>query len=155
VSIVFNRKWNHLYARQQRGVLDPSDRLNLLLETGRDAFGLEDGLLSRITDHHYTIQYTTFHEWLNLQVPLYYTYCDLTLKINDVYAVSQAPFANHPGQRMLKIESYIGAPIWVNDCLYGTIAFFGTSPRRENFNERDKNFLRGIVRSAAHVLNCY
>lgn len=156
MTIVLNRKWNHFYARQQRGVLDTTDRLNILLETGRDAFRLENGMISRITEGQYTVKYSTVYEWLDLQFSVYDTYCDFTLEINDILAtthISSSPFAACGEHRLFKMESYIGIPIWVNGCLYGTLSFTKLTPRIEAFNERDKTFLRGMAKSAERILS--
>jgi GAF domain-containing protein len=157
LAIAINRKWNHFYARQRRGALDTADRLNILLETGRDAFGLENGTISRIAKGRYTIEYSTVSAWLDLQFPIFYSYCDITLKVNDILAIdhmSHSPFISHDGHKLFKMESYIGIPIWVDGYLHGTLAFTSAAPRSELFNARDKTFLRGMARSAEHILGC-
>lgn len=156
MTITFNQKWNHFYARQQRGVLDKADRLNILIETGRDAFYMEHGLISRINGGCYTVEYTTNQDWQNLQIPLYQTHCDFTLKINDVLAVhdmKQTIFVTYHAGNPLKIESYIGIPLWVNNSLYGTIAFVASETKTQAFTERDKNFMRSIARGAERILD--
>jgi GAF domain-containing protein len=157
LAIVFNRKWNHFYARQRLGVLNNSDRINILLETGRDAFGMENGIVSRISDGLYTVEYSTLADWLNMQFPLYRTYCDITVKISDVLAsndMSYAPFALYREKNPLEIESYIGIPLWSNNNLYGTIAFTASEAKLEDFDERDKNFMRSIARHIQSILAC-
>lgn len=156
MTIAFNRKWNHFYARQRRGALDKSDRLNILIETGRDAFGMENGLISRISGGCYSVEYSTLTDWQNLQFPLYQSYCNITLKINDVLAsqdMSQLIFVHYREHSPLKIESYFGISLWVQNSLYGTIAFTASKPKTEHFTERDKNFLRSIAHSAERILS--
>lgn len=155
MAILFNRKWNHFYARQKRGALDISDRLNILIETGRDAFGMEGGMISQIVDSCLTIEYSTQNDLLGIRLPLYYSYCDITLKINDVLAthdMNSSPFSHYQEQSSLQFQSYIGIPLWVNNSLYGTIAFTSSHVRETIFTERDKNFMRGIARNAERIL---
>lgn len=157
MPIALNRKWNQFYARQRRGVLNTTDRLNILLETGRDAFRLENGIISRIAEEQYTVQYSTVCEWLGSQFSVYDTYCDITLQLNDVLAtthISRSPFSAYGEHKLFKMESYIGIPIWVKGCLYGTLAFTSAIPRTKAFNERDKTFLRGMAKSAERILGC-
>jgi len=90
-----------------------------------------------------------------MRLPVHYTYCDITLKINDILAsndLKHSPFSYYHEQSPLEIQSYIGIPLWVNDSLYGTIAFTSREARQELFTEREKTFMKRIARSAEYFL---
>jgi len=53
----------------------------------------------------------------------------------------------------LKIESYIGTPIWVDGQLYGILAFFSVDSRPEKFNSYAKEFIELMAKSIGKFIS--
>jgi GAF domain-containing protein len=154
-NISLQHKWNRLYARHQRGVLSVDEQLNLLLQTGVDAFGMEIGVISHIQHKTYTILYSTVPQSVCMQYSLNKTYCQITLKHQDILAIphaSDSGYANHPSLARFGVEAYFGMPLVVNGRCFGTIAFIKSQPT-EAFSEGEKLLLRQLARKAESILS--
>ena len=74
------------------------------------------------------------------------TYCGRTFanqKITYIAAAGQSPdWCLHPLYQALKIEAYIGVPIFVNGKVYGTLCFFGLKERLKEFTNYEKELVK-------------
>ena len=83
------------------------------------------------------------------------TYCDLTLTSRDVVAISHmeaSPYSGHPCYRKFQLESYLGAPVWVDNSLYGTVNFSSAKPYPRAFDAGDREFIRLLARWIGSVM---
>ncbi|MFP4293301.1 MAG: PAS domain S-box protein [Cyclobacteriaceae bacterium] len=114
---------------------------------------LSMGVISRIEVgkchiEHFVRRETGLPELANQEVELDYSYCSLAYQKNDVVAISymgQSEYAQHQAYRLYGLESYIGAPIWVEGKLYGTVNFSSLKARKP-FSEEEKEFVRMLAR---------
>lgn len=119
------------------------DKVRELLVLGLETFRLDIGILSRIKGDNYTVMYIQGPEGIpkpGTQFDFSETYCVHTYLSNGpkgFHHVSESEIATHPCYQAFKLESYVGAPIFVNHERYGTLNFSSTSPRENPFSERD------------------
>jgi PAS domain S-box-containing protein len=114
--------------------LNHDQKIENLLRVGLDHFGLEIAILSSIKGNDYTVESCVdLHE--NLEASTIFdvqgTYCVHTLTENKTvgfHFVNNSEIRNHPCYQNFKLESYIGAPIKLNESTYGTINFSSTLP---------------------------
>ncbi len=73
------------------------------------------------------------------------TFCELTLKAQDVVSFSnaeEAGYGEHPCSVIYAFKSYVGVPLWVLGKRYGTLGFSSDSPRSKPFDEAEREFVR-------------
>ncbi|MDP5017231.1 MAG: response regulator, partial [Dolichospermum sp.] len=61
----------------------------------------------------------------------------------------------HSLYQSLKIESYIGTPIWVNGKIYGTLCFFSTHARPEKFESHEQQIIELMAQSIGKFISAY
>ncbi len=100
------------------------------LETGCKIFGSSTGIISRVQGQTYTVYAVKSHLKSlvsDQQFSLQDTYCAEVIKqqktVACYYGGAIAPVKIHPSYGNLKLESYLGTPIWVNGEIYGTLNF--------------------------------
>lgn len=152
-SISLQDKWNKLYALHQRGTLSTDEKINMLLQTGVDAFGMEIGVISHVKNKTFTILYSSYSRSVCMQYPLQKTYCDYSLAQNDTFAIHDAStsHSNHFARVRLGVESYFGIPLIINGKVYGTLAFI-KGIAKTPFSEAEKSLLRQLARKAESIL---
>ncbi len=128
------------------------EQLRRALQIGTEHFGLSFGIVSEVVGRRYRIQAQvspagTLQEGQCFE--LGNTCCDLTLKQGDVLTISQmgsSPYQRHPSYAIFQLESYLGAPIRVDDQVYGTVNFSGPESYPREFDDGDREFMRLLVR---------
>lgn len=108
------------------------------------------GIISSIQDKTYEVQYLADEqrvmEPVKEQNPLENTYSYLAFQSQSVllfHKASQSFYAGHPYfNRPEKIQSYLGAPIKVDDEYYGMVEFLSTKPRKEKFGDHEGEFMK-------------
>jgi len=136
----------------------PAERIQALLEIGRDHFGLPIGLVSHIEDGCYEVRYaaTPKGEVMPGQTfDLERTYCCHTLEANGplgFHEAGKSPIAVHPCYRDFKLESYIGIPLIVGGRLDGTLNYSGWNPRHAPFEPEDLAFMEQLAARIAEQL---
>lgn len=153
-NISLQAKWNRLYARHQRGQLTTDEKLNLLLQTGVDAFNMEIGVISHIHNNTYTILYSSLSKSVCLQYNLSKTYCEATFKSNEILAIEDASTSHpqHYSRRRFGAEAYLGIPLIVKGKRFGTLAFI-KGQKHGSFSEGEKSLLRQLARKAESILS--
>jgi PAS domain S-box-containing protein len=76
---------------------------------------------------------------------LWQTYCHETLqqqKPHYITSASTSQWRDHPAYSAFKMESYIGAPVFVAGQIYGTLCFSSFQPRQKPFKALDIELLR-------------
>jgi GAF domain-containing protein len=146
-------KWNRLYARHQRGLLSTDEKLNMLLQTGVDAFGMEIGLISHIQGNSYTVLYSTIAKSVCMQYSLSKTFCELSFRTKDIVAIHEASsgFSQHPAKTRFGVEAYLGIPLRIDGRIYGTMAFI-KGESKTPFSEGEKSLLRQLGRKTETIL---
>jgi PAS domain S-box-containing protein len=132
------------------------------LQTGFEILGFPTGIISQVKSETYTIRAVKSNlEFLkpNLELNLDATYCAAvvqtkqTITYPDVGKVAQRQ--KHPVDQNLKIRSYIGTPIIVNGVIYGTLNFFSTQVRTQDFAVEEKELIELMAQSLSREIATY
>jgi len=119
------------------------EKVDALLELGREVLGTDCAALSTIDDDEYV--FDIVHDpsgdiTSGDVVPLSATNCERavvdeeTLVLGDV--AGEAPeLTERDGFTEMGISCYLGTPVWVDGEIDGTFCFFDTEPRSEPFSE--------------------
>lgn len=124
------------------------EKVRNVLHLGVEALGLPLGLVSQIEDDTLTVRYAGGCGDLpeaGTEFPLPETYCGLAFAAGEptqFHHFSEGPKANHPCFGTFGFESYVGAPLIVDDQPYGTICFTSTEPQSEPFSDWQMSVIR-------------
>ncbi|MBE0649070.1 MAG: PAS domain-containing protein [Bacteroidales bacterium] len=119
-----------------------------LLCTGIEMFQLSHGILSSIHGDEYTIKgvvspITDLRTGMKFKLES--TYCDAVVKEKKTIFYSMVgtidKLKDHPVYKEMKLESYIGTPVFVNDKLYGTLNFSSEEAKKETQFTIEAEFL--------------
>ncbi len=112
------------------------EKVTQALVFGLDLFGLDTGIVSKVHDSTYVIKHSVSTDKFikpGLEFCVADTYCKYTLAANKAVSFHEAgksEIATHPCYINQKLESYIGAPIFVQGKVIGTVNFTSLSPRK-------------------------
>ncbi|RLM51652.1 PAS domain-containing protein [Halorubrum sp. Atlit-28R] len=128
---------------------DPSSaaRIESLLEVGCDALGLDIGIASRIRDEDYAVEAVHAPDAdiaVGDRFDVDATYCEEVIAADGVRAFADAHDrgkGSHPAYRALGLESYIGAPLDVDDSRFGTLSFSSPATRAAPFGALERTFV--------------
>lgn len=130
-----------------------------ILELAREYLDLSMGIVSKIEDERYTIQYIT-HTDNSLNMPKTFdlgdTFCSITLNSDDVMAwdnIKESKVSTHPCYKSTGLEAYIGTVLHVDNKLYGTVNFTSSEHRKSPFTDREKGFTRLVAQWISHQLS--
>lgn len=139
---------------------DTDNKLRKALELGCRHLGLEAGFVTRI--HGQRCEIT--HCWSQPGMPmregmafdLEQSCCALTQAAGEVVAIPALPHKSTlPHAHCLQtlgLEAYMGAPVHVNELLYGNVNFSSATPRRQAFDDSDLEFIRVLARWIGTVI---
>ncbi|PYE35161.1 diguanylate cyclase (GGDEF)-like protein [Idiomarina fontislapidosi] len=139
---------------------DRSEAINMVLQEGCDYLGLDVGLVSKAIDDCYIIKWV--HSRLapidpETELSLGQTYCSVTLNNKaTTYTVkaSECPvYRNHPSYQQFNFETYIGAPLYLNGHLWGTLSFSSPSARENEFSSLELETFQILTKSIQMLLN--
>jgi PAS domain S-box-containing protein len=129
------------------------------LETGCEIFGLPTGIVSHIQDRTYTIRaLKTNLQSLEVgaEFDLEDTYCAAVVREKRTIVYTQVgkmeTMQTHPVYQNLKLESYIGTPIFVKSKIYGTLNFSATEARREGFQPQERELIELMAQSIGRFI---
>ncbi len=138
--------------------LTAAGRIEALLHLGCEFFSLPAGLLSRMAEERFEVLYAVSGENLpaaGMVCGTKDTYCAHTLHAERPLArehIGASDWRDIPAYADFGLESYIGAPLWVNGRTYGTLCFYSTEPRETAFTEADLEFVRLMAQWAGGEL---
>jgi PAS domain S-box-containing protein len=128
--------------------LDFQQRIDRVLDLGREQFDMDTGIFTRIHDDGITLDRVRGNheeEFRGETLEMEQAYCRETVDQEGVNVIhdainegweGEAPFEKTP------FDSYIGAKIYVNDGVYGTLCFEGEEPISDRFIDNKRNFVR-------------
>lgn len=136
-----------------------SERIERALVIASEYLQVETAIVSNITGDVYTVlwHHERHQKSLNdgMTLPLEQTYCSLLAAHGSVLAIdhmARSRFREHPCYRQFQLESYLAAPVWIDDELFGTLNFSSSSPRRPGFTETEKTFVNLLGRWVADII---
>jgi len=123
-------------------------KVQQLLDLGLDTFNLTMGIVSHIKDDIYTIEHIKGPEDAPLPGMTFNfseTYCAHTYAANSAKAFENAgrsEIRDHPCYQNFKLESYIGAPIIVDNQRYGTLNFTSPEVHQRPFSANELSLIQ-------------
>ncbi len=139
--------------------VDPDAQLQRALALGARYLGLSCAVISAISGSNYRVRVAfsaqSQRDQLGTSNRLADHYCSLTLATRDVVAEDDIPTSQHrqhPAYRLTQVESYIGAPLWINGEISGTLAFSSRKTRHHQYDSLDKDFVRLLARWISSVV---
>ncbi|WP_435181776.1 ATP-binding protein [Halorussus sp. AFM4] len=119
------------------------EKVDALLDIGRDALDTDYGALSRLDDDRYVFELVhdpTGETRPGDEIPLGETNCERAIVTEETLVAadiaSDAPgLTGRAGYAELGIECYVGTPVVVDDEVRGTFCFYDQEPRREPFSD--------------------
>lgn len=132
------------------------------IKTGREVLNFTAGMIGRIDTQYYTVKavQSDFNSLVpNLMIDIDCTFCievarqKKTLSYCHIGAMEQ--FQNHPIYQTLKLESYISTPIFLDGEVYGTLCFFCTEPRKQGFENHEREIIELMAQSIGKFMTAY
>lgn len=120
-----------------------TDQVEALLDIGRNVLGTDYGTLSRVRDDEYVFEVVQASDD-SIQagdvVPLSATNCERTVVTEETLVLedvaNDAPdLTGRAGFTEWGIACYLGAPIFIDEAVYGTFCFYDDEPREKEFSE--------------------
>ena len=126
------------------------NQIQCLLATGCQHLRMKCGILSYIEGDRYTVmQVHTSSPEYSIQegdkFDLGITYCQFTLQQCNPVGFAHAKvtdLSSHPAYKALKLEAYLGVPVFLDSKPYGTLNFTSVEPRENEFTESEKYFVQ-------------
>ncbi|HBL62326.1 MAG TPA: hypothetical protein DDZ80_29195, partial [Cyanobacteria bacterium UBA8803] len=158
----FSLNLKQLHRLNTKNYSNFEELFNEYLQTGCEILGFSTGIISQINDQTYRIL-AVKSDLLGLNTNQIFnvgdTYCAAvvaTKKTIGYERVGKVPkMQTHPVYRNLKLESYIGTPIWVNGEIYGTLNFSSTQVREQTFAEREREIIELMAQSLGMAIAAY
>jgi len=129
------------------------------LKTGREIFGMDTGAVSRVSNDIYHVE-SIVSNWIGIKAgmefPCSWMYCSKVIEekrtvfYNHVGSIPE--MQNHLGYKKLKIESYIGAPIFVNKKIYGILNFIKKTPRHQPFVKQEEEIIEMMAQGIGKLI---
>jgi PAS domain S-box-containing protein len=138
-----------LYQASSDPEVSLEQRCSRVLNLGRERLGLAFGFLTEI-DEEAGRQQVVLSESDDPRLqqgaacPLSEAYCRKTVENEGLLAVQNAPeagWSGDPAYERFDLGAYIGAKVWVDDELYGTLCFASHEPRESPFDEFERTFV--------------
>lgn len=126
------------------------NQIQCLLVSGCEHLKMKCGIFSYIEGDRYTVmQVHTTSPSYKIQsgdkFELGITYCQLTIESRSPMAFAHAnktDIVRHPAYSALQLEAYVGAPVYLDNKVYGTLNFTSIEPRSEEFSDSEKQFVQ-------------
>ena len=126
------------------------EQVQQLLKLGCEYLNMRCGIASYVEGNRYTVLhvYTSSDEY-KIQAgdvfDLGITYCKFTLQQRQPVGFAHAAkieVSKHPSYEALKLEAYLGTPLFLNGKPFGTLNFTSIEPRQEDFTYSEKYFVQ-------------
>ncbi|HIK18689.1 MAG TPA: PAS domain S-box protein [Leptolyngbyaceae cyanobacterium M33_DOE_097] len=136
------------------------DLLTDYIRTGCQILGFAAGAVGQVQEQIYT--FLAVQSDVGSLVPgvpanLNETFCGKVIERGNTVAFHHVgrmvDMQNHPLYLALKLESYLGTPIWVDGVLFGTICFFSQEPRPQGFESHEQEIIELMAQSIGKFIN--
>lgn len=138
--------------------LDSDEQLRRGLALGARYLAVSCAVISEIKNQEYKIrvQHSPNHELTDGDIfQLNQTYCCFTMEAKDIVAndaIAPGEFTSELQNDTVRLETYIGVPLWVQGRIYGTLCFFSRKSRQHEYDSLDKDFVRLLARWISAVV---
>ncbi|WP_407942826.1 GAF domain-containing protein [Marinobacter similis] len=119
---------------------DDDTRIRKALKLGADYLDLPLAIVSEITGTVYTVRWFDAPEDAGLSAGQSFalgdTYCSITVDCDESLSIehmARSPYRSHRCYNQFGLESYVAAPIYLQNKLFGTLNFSSPTPRFQAF----------------------
>ena len=153
-----DRALRDLHTRASRSDLTLEERIQTMLDIGRDRLDLPYGFLTRIEDGtQHIVEAVGAHEELQAgaSAPLSQAYCRRTIETEGLLGVNNAQaegWEGDPAYERFRLNCYIGGKVIVDGTLYGTVCFADSAVRNRSFSEFERSLVELLVQWFAYEL---
>ena len=139
-----------LYRTASSADLTAEQKRHRMLELGRERLGVDVGFVSHIEDGTLdVVDAVGSHELLQSgqTAPLADTYCRRTIDADGLLSVEDAEsegWRDDPAFERYGLGCYVGAKLFVDGELYGTVCFADRAPRDRSFSENEQLYVELI-----------
>ncbi|MDX2217270.1 MAG: response regulator [Oculatellaceae cyanobacterium bins.114] len=130
------------------------------IQTGCQILGFAAGSAGQVQDQTFTflkVQSDIESLVSGMKTELGNTFCGKVVERRQTVAFhhvgQMAEMCDHPLYQSLKLESYLGTPIWVDDALFGTLCFFSTQPRSPEFEHHEQEIIELMAESIGKFIS--
>jgi len=141
-----------LYEIMTSNTMTHDEKMVALLELGCAHFGVESGVITKVIADGYIAEYVVSpHSFLRPGVlfdPSFEIYCLETIQAREAiyfHHASQTSWQDHPCFKRYGLETYLGAPIVLNERMYGALSFTALAPLPQPFSTADVELLLLMV----------
>ncbi|WP_435175826.1 MEDS domain-containing protein [Halorussus sp. AFM4] len=163
VRHIEERKKHERYQRELYDIVADSrasfeEKLDGLLQLGRERFGLENGYFNRVDDDEFEVVAAIGpHEMIEPGAvdTLAGTFCETHLDSSVPLAaadVADAGLDYLPAHEEYGLEAYFAATVHVGGDRYGTLCFASETPREKPFTEAERTFLDLMAQCVSYEL---
>jgi PAS domain S-box-containing protein len=151
--IEFSNNLKHLHRLNTTNYNSFDQLFEDCLETGCEIFSCTTGIVTRIEEEICIIYAVKSDLDLtpNQQFALGNTYCAAVAKEKRTIAYSHVggmvEMQNHPLYQYLKLETYLGTPIFVDGRVYGSLSFLSNEIKNRDFSDREREFIELMAQS--------
>ncbi len=136
-----------LYNTTSRQELTFEQKTEALLDMGREQFGLEIGVVARVTEEKYEVLHALSPGNavpVGAKMSTCETYCAEALALADVVGFEEAGATERRGSgpHQKGLEAYLGTPIRVGGEIWGMLCFAGRQPHPRLFTSGDRELVR-------------
>ena len=134
------------------------EKLSALLELGTDRLDVPFGFLNRIEDStQHVVQAVGDHPDLQTgeTAPKSESYCRKTVGTDRVLGIQNATaegWADDPAYERFGLGCYLGASVYVDGTLYGTLCFAGDESHERAFDDTERAFVELLVQWVSYEL---
>lgn len=150
---------SRLYSITNQSELSFTEKLDRALEVGTAELGYPFAYATRIEDDNVEVLAVAGeHEDISvgMTTPLSDNYCQLTMTEEEPVAIGDAEvdeaLSKLPVYADLGLACYVGAPITVDDEVYGSLCFAGTEPRDPELIEAQKLTVKTLAQWVGYEL---
>jgi signal transduction histidine kinase/CheY-like chemotaxis protein len=117
----------------------------------------EIGVVSRVIQDRYHVEYlhAPGHTAGRTDSSLGETFCESVVTSQELISIDhvrETEWEHHPAFTRDGIESYVGAPIWIDGTIFGTVSFFDREARVVPFSSTDEEAVRLVARWISAML---
>ena len=138
---------------------DDDTRIRKALKLGADYLDLPLAIVSEITGTVYTVRWFDAPEDAGLSTGQSFslgdTYCSITVDCDESLSIehmARSPYRSHRCYNQFGLESYVAAPIYLQNKLFGTLNFSSPTPRFQGFSDTEVTFVTLLARWIAGVI---
>jgi len=129
------------------------------LVAGCEIFNLSTGIINQVEGHGCIIRSVKSNLEIfqpGLELELKDTYCSAVIDLKKTLACAHVgkilEMRSHPVYQKLKLESYIGTPIFISGNIYGVLSFSSTQIRTKEFDSHETEIIELMAQSIGRFL---